>query len=162
MVSKADIEAILYEIKDPEIPTLSIVDLGIVTKIEVTKNPIYVQLTPTFAGCPALKVIEDSVKEALEENFPSLVFEVETSFETQWTTDRLTAKGKQSLLDHGLAPPEDGKDRIELDVLSDVACPQCSSRNTVLKSPFGATLCRTIHYCNNCLESFEAFKPVTA
>ena len=160
MVKRAGIESVLYEIKDPEIPTLSIVDLGIVTKIEVEKQPIYVQLTPTFAGCPALKVIEDTVIEALESSFPSEKFEVETSFETQWTTDRLTPKGRQSLLEHGLAPPEDGENRIELDVLSDVSCPQCSSRNTVLKSPFGATLCRTIHYCNNCLESFEAFKPV--
>lgn len=160
MVKKEEIEAVLYEIKDPEIPTLSIVDLGIITKIDVDHKPIYVQLTPTFAGCPALKVIEDSVMEALVGNFPSEKFKVETSFETQWTTDRLTPKGKQSLLDHGLAPPEDGENRIELDVLSDVACPQCNSRNTDLKSPFGATLCRTIHYCNNCLESFEAFKPV--
>ncbi len=160
MVKESVIREHLLLVKDPEIPTLSIVDLGIVTKIESNVDSIYVQLTPTFAGCPALKVIEDSVVEKLQTEFPNHEIKVETSFETQWTTDRLTPEGKKALLDHGLAPPEDGKGRIELDVLSDVACPQCGSRNTDLKSPFGATLCRTIHYCNNCLESFEAFKPV--
>ena len=161
MVSKEEILDYLLEVKDPEIPTLSIVDLGIVTKVEPSGNKLYVQLTPTFAGCPALKVIENDVRDKLIEKLgDSMDVEVETSFETQWTTERLTDAGRQALLDHGLAPPEKGKKSIQLDVLSDVACPQCGSRNTELKSPFGATLCRTIHYCKNCLESFEAFKPV--
>lgn len=160
MVKEKEIKEYLQEVKDPEIPTLSIVDLGIITKIELDGDSIFVQLTPTFAGCPALDIIENSVKEKLEEVYPSHKIKVETSFETQWTTERLTDLGRKALLEHGLAPPEAGETRIELDVLSDVACPQCSSRNTELRSPFGATLCRTIHYCNNCLESFEAFKPV--
>lgn len=160
MVNPSEIKKHLLEVKDPEIPTLSIVDLGIITKIESNEGSIFVQLTPTFAGCPALDIIENSVKEKLQEAYPNYEIKVETSFETQWTTERLTPEGKLALLEHGLAPPADGETRIELDVLSDVACPQCGSRNTELRSPFGATLCRTIHYCKNCLESFEAFKPV--
>ena len=112
MVNVEEIKQHLLEVKDPEIPTLSIVDLGIVTKIEPAKDFIYIQLTPTFAGCPALKVIEDSVVDKLKENYPNHKIEVETSFETQWTTDRLTEDGRKALLDHGLAPPEEGKNRI--------------------------------------------------
>jgi len=148
----------LGEVMDPEIPNLSIVDLGIVTIIEATENSTYVELTPTFAGCPALRVIENNVMEKLIEN-EFVKPEVKTTFHTAWNSNRISEKGREVLKKHGLAPPPK-EGLIELTVLSDTACPFCNSRNTTLKSPFGATLCRTMHYCNSCLQGFEGFKPV--
>lgn len=157
--SNEKVREALFEVMDPEIPNLSIVDLGIVTKIEADDNRTKVVLTPTFAGCPALKIIEKMVLDKLiEKGFPNP--EVSTSFAVKWTTNLITEKGKEQLKKHGLAPPPKSDDYIELDVLSDTPCPFCNSRNTELKSLFGATLCRTIHYCNNCRQGFEGFKPL--
>ncbi|MDX5321685.1 MAG: phenylacetate-CoA oxygenase subunit PaaJ [Bacteroidota bacterium] len=147
---------------DPEIPTISMVDLGIVTSVETEpeSNSATITLIPTFSGCPALKVMEDMVREKVQSLGVEHV-DVSTNFDIPWTTDRITEKGKKGLLQHGLAPPPDTQGGlIELDVLSDVACPYCGSRNTKLTTPFGPTLCRSMHYCNNCLQAFEQFKPV--
>ena len=150
----------LKEIMDPEIPGLPITELGIVTKIEANETKLFVQLTPTFSGCPALQIIEDMVKVRLSELKQYDEVTVQTSFETQWTTDLITEEGRQALKKHGLTPPLQNPGYIELDVLSDTPCPFCDSRNTTLKSPFGPTLCRSLHYCNNCLQGFEGFKPL--
>lgn len=150
----------LSEVMDPEIPGLAITDLGIVTKIEVSEKAAYVQLTPTFSGCPALKIIEDMVKEKVTHLQLFEEVRVETSFETQWTTDLITEEGRKALKKHGLTPPMQNPEYIELDVLSETPCPFCDSKNTTLKSPFGPTLCRSLHYCNNCHQAFEGFKPV--
>lgn len=150
----------LLEVMDPEIPTLSIVDLGIITSISVDENATHVVLTPTFAGCPALKVIEKMVEDKLiEKGFPHP--HVTTSFEVPWNTNRISEAGLIALKKHGLAPPPKVDGYIELSVLSDTPCPYCNSRNTELRSPFGPTLCRSIHYCMNCMQSFEGFKPVS-
>jgi ring-1,2-phenylacetyl-CoA epoxidase subunit PaaD len=155
------IKSILEGVNDPEIPTISIVDLGIVTKIiSEGENQAYVQLTPTFSGCPALKIMENLVSAALFNAGYSQV-QVETSFETQWNSNMISEKGLVALKKHGLAPPPKHEGYIELDVLSDIPCPLCNSRNTTMQSPFGPTLCRSIHYCNNCSNAFEAFKPVS-
>jgi ring-1,2-phenylacetyl-CoA epoxidase subunit PaaD len=154
------IKSVLEQVNDPEIPTISIVDLGIVTKIISEKeNQAYVQLTPTFSGCPALKIMENLVSAALF-NAGYNEVKVETSFETQWNSNLISEKGLIALKKHGLAPPPKHDGYIELDVLSDIPCPLCNSRNTTLQTPFGPTLCRSIHYCNNCSNAFEAFKPV--
>lgn len=150
----------LSEVMDPEIPGLPITDLGIVTKVEVSEKAAFVQLTPTFSGCPALKIIEDMVRAKVESLEQFAEVRVETSFETQWTTDLITDAGRKALKKHGLTPPPQNPGYIELDVLSDTACPFCDSQNTTLKSPFGPTLCRSLHYCNNCKQGFEGFKPV--
>ena len=148
-------------VMDPEIPTISIVDLGIVTKISSEKdNNAFVQLTPTFSGCPALKIMEQLVTDALKTAGYSEVV-VQTSFETQWNTNMISEKGRAALLEHGLAPPPKHDGYFELDVLSDIACPLCGSRNTTMHTPFGPTLCRSMHYCKNCSNAFEAFKPVS-
>ncbi len=155
------IKSVLELVNDPEIPTISIVDLGIVTKIISEKeNQAYVQLTPTFSGCPALKIMENLVSAALL-NAGFNEIKVETSFETQWNSNLISEKGLIALKKHGLAPPPKHDGYIELDVLSDIPCPLCNSRNTTLQTPFGPTLCRSIHYCNNCSNAFEAFKPVS-
>ena len=155
------IKASLEEVMDPEIPTISIVDLGIVTKIASSaEKHAYVQLTPTFSGCPALKIMEEMVKEKLD-SVGYEEIEVETSFETQWNTNLISEKGRAALRQHGLAPPPKHYGYIELDVLSDTPCPLCNSRNTTMQTPFGPTLCRSMHYCKNCSNAFEAFKPVS-
>ncbi|MCB9260916.1 MAG: phenylacetate-CoA oxygenase subunit PaaJ [Flavobacteriales bacterium] len=150
----------LQAVKDPEIPTISVVDLGIVTKVSINDDNVEVTLTPTFAGCPALKILEKLVKDRLVEYVGIGNVEVKTNFETTWTTDMISEEGRKALLKHGLAPPKPHPGYLELDVLSDTPCPYCGSRNTELKSPFGPTLCRSLHYCNNCLQAFEGFKPV--
>lgn len=163
--TKDQIQAWLEEVMDPEIPTISIVDLGIVTDIRVEQSAtdssesIWVELTPTFSGCPALKIMEQLVKDKLHEKGLTAV-EVETNFKTQWNTNMISEKGLAALQKHGLAPPPRFEGYLELDVLSDTPCPYCGSRNTEMKTPFGPTLCRSMHYCKNCLNAFEGFKPV--
>ncbi len=160
MFTETDIRTLLEEVMDPEIPTLSIVDLGIVTGIKQDENGRWcITLTPTFSGCPALKVMEQMVYSKLISNgFKDPL--VQTTFETQWNSNMISEKGLAALKKHGLAPPPKHDGYIELDVLSDTPCPLCGSRNTTLKSPFGPTLCRSLHYCNNCKNAFEGFKPV--
>jgi ring-1,2-phenylacetyl-CoA epoxidase subunit PaaD len=162
MLTEQEIRTALEEVMDPEIPTISVVDLGIVTHIAVSENnEVEVTLTPTFSGCPALRVMEELVSDRIK-LLPVTSVTVKTTFETQWNSDMITEKGRQMLLKHGLAPPPKHDGYIELEVLSDVPCPHCGSRNTDMRSPFGPTLCRSLHYCKNCLQAFEQFKPVTS
>ncbi len=159
MLSEEDILEALQDVKDPEIPTLSVVDLGIITKIKIDNDAVEITMTPTFSGCPAIKILETYVRERIEKMEVKSVT-VKTTFDTPWNSNKISEKGREALLKHGLAPPPKHDGYFELDVLSDVACPFCSSRNTTFNSPFGATLCRSIHYCKNCQQSFEQFKPV--
>lgn len=159
-ISNEEILEALEDVKDPEIPTISIVDLGIVTDVNVSDdNFVNVKLTPTFAGCPALKVMEALVKEKIKTLDVSGV-EVKTTFDVQWNSDMITDKGREALKKHGLAPPVKHNGFVQIEVLERVKCPNCGSRNTELKTPFGPTLCRSLHYCNDCLNAFEQFKPV--
>jgi ring-1,2-phenylacetyl-CoA epoxidase subunit PaaD len=160
-VNKESIRKALSEIMDPEIPTVSIVDLGIVR--EITVNDTYtvtITLTPTFAGCPALKFIEDLVRDKIGMLGVRTV-NVNTSFDEQWNTNMITEKGLEGLKKHGLAPPEKHNGLVQIEMLEKVKCPYCESVDTTLKSPFGPTLCRSLHYCNSCLNAFEQFKPVS-
>ena len=161
IISKKEVLEALEDVKDPEIPTISIVDLGIVTGIDISDdNFVNVTLTPTFSGCPALKIMESMVKERLEKLDLSGV-EVDTSFKVQWNTNMITEKGLAALKQHGLAPPPRHNGLIQIDLLEKVKCPYCGSNNTRLNTPFGPTLCRSMHYCNECLNAFEQFKPVS-
>lgn len=161
MLTESTLWSALQEVMDPEIPTISLVDLGIVTSIQFNPEQLEAKVTliPTFSGCPALRVMEDMVRDKLT-SLGLKEVDVKTNFDITWTTDRITEKGRKALLRHGLAPPPPDAAFISLTVLSDVACPYCNSRNTEMKSPFGPTLCRSLHYCNNCLQAFEQFKPV--
>lgn len=161
MVTEKQIWAALEEVMDPEIPTISLVDLGIVTSVNLNDgNEVEITLIPTFSGCPALKVMEEMVAEKVKALGAAQV-SVTTNFDIPWTTNRISEKGRKGLLKHGLAPPPDDYDGIiELSVLSNIVCPYCQSKNTRLTTPFGPTLCRSMHYCDNCLQAFEQFKPV--
>jgi ring-1,2-phenylacetyl-CoA epoxidase subunit PaaD len=150
----------LEEVKDPEIPVLSLVDLGVITGIDISGDSIKVEMTPTFVGCPALDMMRNEVIEVLHKKGIKHV-SVEVTFRKPWTSDRISAKGREALKKFGLAPPPSGRVWLhDLDVLEHVPCPRCNGTNTDLKNPFGPTLCRSIHYCNDCKEAFEQFKPV--
>lgn len=155
-----DVWQALEEVSDPEIPKLSIIDLGIITRVKVDENNVaHITMTPTFSGCPAIEMLKESISERVR-LLPVNDATVHISYEEPWNSNRISARGREMLKQSGFAPPPHHDGFIELDVLSDTACPYCGSRNTTLQSPFGPTLCRSIHYCNECLQAFEQFKPV--
>lgn len=149
----------LEEVKDPEIPVLSLVDLGVITNVQIQESGVAIEMTPTFVGCPAMDYMKQEVLDVL------LKYGVENasvniSFRKPWSSDLISEKGRQALKKFGLAPPPTGKVIVDIEVLEHAPCPQCNSTDTELKNPFGPTLCRSIHYCNQCKEAFEQFKPL--
>jgi len=154
--------AALQDVHDPEIPTISVVDLGVVRSVETEPGRVRVELLPTFVGCPAIDVMRVSVAERLRD-FADEV-SVEISFAEPWTTERITAEGRRALRAAGFAPPAerpyDGDDMTILPVLPAAECPYCGSRNTTLENAFGPTLCRAIYHCADCRQPFEQFKEV--
>jgi ring-1,2-phenylacetyl-CoA epoxidase subunit PaaD len=149
----------LETVKDPEIPVLSIMDMGIITGVEISDKNVKIEMTPTFVGCPALEMMREEIKDTLERNGAENV-EIEVTFRKPWTSDRLSEKGKQALKKFGLAPPPSRQIFEDLEVLEHAVCPRCNGLNTEIKNPFGPTLCRSIHYCHDCREAFEQFKPI--
>jgi len=161
-VSHEDVLQWLEEVKDPEIPVLSLVDLGVITSVEVFSDKVFIEMTPTFVGCPALDIMKDEVRQALHQKGVKNV-EIEINFRQPWSSDKISEKGKIALKKFGLAPPPSGNLISDLDILEALEhalCPRCNSGNTEIKSTFGPTLCRSIHYCRDCQETFEQFKPL--
>ena len=146
---RTDVWDALAEIPDPELPVISIVDLGIVDRVEVADGRIAVDLLPTFIGCPALEMIAASVTERLS-GFGAPV-DVAFTRRVPWTSDRIATKALQQLAAVGIAPPADP---------SMVRCPWCESARVVMDSAFGPTQCRSLFYCRDCRQPFEALKPV--
>jgi ring-1,2-phenylacetyl-CoA epoxidase subunit PaaD len=155
------VRAALASVHDPEIPPLSIVDLGIVERVEVAGDTIRVHLLPTFAGCPALDAIQQDVLRAIAAVAPGKAVEVRFVYSPPWTSDRITEAGRRALTAYGLTPPTgSGPVRLSLGGLRGPArCPFCGSDDTHLESAFGPTLCRSVHFCRACRNPFEAFKP---
>ena len=145
-------------VTDPEIPVLGVVDMGIIADVRIDGDRVIVDLTPTFTGCPALDVIRRDIQGALA-GIGETTATVNVVYHPPWTSDRITETGRRKLKEFGLAPPQRGCGAHLVD-LETVACPYCDSTNTTLESLFGPTLCRSIHYCNACRQSFEHFKPV--
>jgi len=157
---KEEILELLKDVVDPEIPTISLIDLGVITNVLIDHdNHVTVKMTPTFAGCPAMDYMRENVEEVLHDNGIE-AYTVEMSFDTQWTSNNITDKGLLAIKKHGLAPPPKHKLIVDIDILKKAKCPFCDSSNTTLKSPFGPTLCRSLHFCNSCSQAFEQFKPV--
>lgn len=157
--------AALDEVPDPEIPTVSIVELGMIGEIEVDRAGIRVELLPTFVGCPALEVIRDAVESRLAE-FGHPV-QVVVSFATPWSSDRVSPSGREKLRASGFAPPPHVGAGRALPVLDPratsadaVPCPYCGSLRTTLENAFGPTQCRSIRHCADCRQPFEAFKAI--
>jgi ring-1,2-phenylacetyl-CoA epoxidase subunit PaaD len=149
-VDEHAVRSALATIPDPELPVLSIVDLGIVHAVDVRPDVIDVAILPTFVGCPALDVIRSTISARLEDQFhrPATV---RTTFEVPWTSDRISAYGREALRGVGIAPPaEPGA----------VRCPHCDSGDVAMDSVFGPTQCRSLFYCRTCRQPFEALKAV--
>jgi ring-1,2-phenylacetyl-CoA epoxidase subunit PaaD len=149
----------LEEVKDPEIPVLSLVDLGVITEVEVDHDSVKIELTPTFVGCPALDMMKEEITEVLKKNGVSRTM-IQVSFRKPWTSDMISEKGKVALKKFGLAPPPSTTLFTDLEVLEHAICPRCNSDDTELRNTFGPTLCRSIHFCRSCHEAFEQFKPL--
>jgi len=150
----------LQDVKDPEIPALSVVELGVVRSIDVTTDRVHVELLPTFLGCPALEMMRDAIRERLAGFAPEV--HVEISYAEPWTSDRITDDGRRKLRESGFAPPMAGGGVAALPIalVPAAPCPFCGSRRTLLENAFGPTQCRAIHYCTDCRQPFEQFKAV--
>ena len=147
----------LSQVPDPEIPVLTITDLGIVRDVTVNGD-VVVALTPTYTGCPATEVIEQSVVSALKEHGVADV-KIDRVLSPPWTTDWISAEGRDKLREYGIAPPETGGSKRELLYGErSIACPRCNSMQTSLVSEFGSTACKASYKCDECLEPFEYFK----
>ncbi len=142
---------------DPEIPVLTIADLGVLRDVVVRDDGVEVAITPTYSGCPAMNMIALEVELALARAGIADV-KVRTVLSPAWTTDWMTDEGRRKLKDYGIAPPEQSAGRRALFGADDVACPQCGSRDTELLSEFGSTSCKALWRCRSCREPFDYFK----
>ncbi len=156
---KAKVWSVLETVTDPEIPVLTITDLGIVRKINITDNPslsdggIEIIITPTYTGCPAMDMITMNIRLALVENGFSKI-KITSVLSPAWTTDWMTEEGKRKLKAYGIAAPNK-----KFEIAADgVECPQCNSTNTKLISEFGSTACKALYQCQDCKEPFDYFK----
>ncbi len=164
MATKEAILEILTEVKDPELPVIDIVELGIVRDVTLEGDRVRIDVTPTYSGCPAMEVIEREIVETLNSRGFSDVT-VRSVFSPPWTTDWISEKTKEKLREYGIAPPSraaEGGTAEQLVTIRrerpTVECPYCGSSNTEEKSEFGSTACKAIHYCNSCHQPFDYFK----
>jgi ring-1,2-phenylacetyl-CoA epoxidase subunit PaaD len=145
----------LEEIKDPEIPVLSIIDLGIVRDIKMNEDELEIIITSTYTGCPAMDMIATAIRiELTTLGFKQI--KITTAISPAWTTDWISEEGKRKLKEYGIAPPRHRSDGDSL--TSGVECPQCNSANTRVISEFGSTACKALYQCNDCKEPFDYFK----
>jgi ring-1,2-phenylacetyl-CoA epoxidase subunit PaaD len=158
MVTTDDIWNFLEEVSDPEIPVLTIIDLGVVRSVQFDGTTCNVVITPTYSGCPAMQMIEDQIKEKLtEKGIPYT--KVELTLSPAWTTDWISEDGRNKLREYGIAPPENEVDKSVLFAEPPtVPCPLCGSSDTRMVSQFGSTACKAQYQCNQCLEPFDYFK----
>ena len=161
--------AALAQIADPEIPAISLVDLGVIRGFAFEPGEggsgerLTVELMPTFVGCPAIDVMRQQIGERLTDLGLADEVNVKLTFVEPWTSDRISPAGREALRASGFAPPMTIGSTFSgdsLTVLPIATCPYCASRNTSLENPFGPTLCRAIYHCADCRQPFEAFKPV--
>jgi ring-1,2-phenylacetyl-CoA epoxidase subunit PaaD len=145
------------QVVDPEIPVLSIVDLGVLRAVEVEGESVRLAITPTYSGCPAMRMIELSLEAALRDAGIEK-FRIETVLSPAWTTDWLSDEGRRKLRAFGIAPPAGTASRRALFGADAVACPRCSSRDTQRLSEFGSTACKALYRCRECREPFDYFK----
>ncbi len=155
---------VLQEVKDPEIPAVSILEIGMVREVAVIKGNVKVVITPTYSGCPAMIWINNEIRNRLEtEGFRNIL--IETQLSPAWTTDWMSDETKRKLKVSGIAPPQnktydmDTSDLFNIiKIPSAITCPFCDSENTKIVSEFGSTACKSLHYCHSCLQGFDHFK----
>jgi ring-1,2-phenylacetyl-CoA epoxidase subunit PaaD len=150
----------LADIPDPEIPVISIVDLGVVRDVKVDQERVLIEFTPTFLGCPALEVMRDQMATAVRELGAEP--DVQVVLDDSWSTDRITPEGRRKLRESGFAPPVPRNGEPQLVQLQSriFRCPYCGSTETRLENIFGPTPCRSIRYCTRCRQPFEQFKTI--
>jgi len=159
LIDEGAVWAALAEVPDPEIPAVSVVDLGIVHRVDVEPDAIRVEILPTFVGCPAVEMMRSAIADRLA-GLASRI-EVDLTFAVPWTSDRISPEGRRRLAASGFAPPLPvGDAAAPISLSRAVSCPYCGSRRTVMENAFGPTLCRSIYYCTNCRQPFEQFKAV--
>lgn len=151
---------ILEQLPDPEIPVISVVDLGIIRATVLENDILTVSITPTYSGCPAMKQIADDIISTLQQHgYPNV--KVKTVYSPAWTTDWISDEAKEKLRKYGIAPPEHSSvDKRVLMGLEErvVKCPKCGSKHTKMISQFGSTACKSLYQCEDCLEPFDYFK----
>jgi ring-1,2-phenylacetyl-CoA epoxidase subunit PaaD len=152
----------MTEVMDPEIPACSVVDLGMVERIEAQDGVVEIDLLPTFVGCPAIEMIGRDVEAAALKAVPDRTVRVRFLYDPPWTTDRITEEGRHRLTEFGIAPEWQGgppaRTVVPLMTVAAAPCPYCGSANTVKESSWGPTPCRTQHWCRACRNPFEGFK----
>ena len=150
----------LSEIPDPEIPVITITELGVVRDIQIHQDCVIVTITPTYTGCPAMKLFEDEIVKTLQAKGFETV-EIKMVYSPAWTTAWMNDKAREKLRKYGIAPPVKGTEDKGILFESGpktVNCPRCKSKNTELKSQFGSTACKALYQCKDCLEPFDYFK----
>lgn len=152
-----EVRRVAGTVVDPEIPVLSIADLGILRDVVMSGDTLRVVITPTYSGCPAMNMIALEIEVALAKAGFGAV-EVETVLTPAWTTDWMTEEGRRKLKEYGVAPPVKGAGRRALFGTEEVACPQCGSTGTEQLAEFGSTSCKSLWRCKTCLEPFDYFK----
>lgn len=148
---------VVSEVVDPEIPTVTIADLGILRDVAVAGDRVEVVITPTYSGCPAMNAIKADIEKAVADAGLAPVT-VRTVLAPAWTTDWITERGRQRLLESGIAPPVAGEARRSLFATTPVACPRCGSTATTEIAAFGSTACKALRRCDSCREPFDYFK----
>ena len=159
-ITRDNVWSMLEEVTDPEVPVLSVIDLGIVRDIKINQDEIEVIITPTYSGCPAMDVISMSIRMLLLSNGFKNV-KVTSVLSPAWTTDWMTEKGKQKLKEYGIAPPNPKQQVCSQDLFAAdeaVQCPHCQSYHTHRVSEFGSTACKSLYQCDDCKEPFDYFK----
>lgn len=160
MNKEQEIWSLLETIPDPEVPVLSVIDLGIIRDVKVINGAAELTITPTYSGCPAMDVISMTIRMALlQKGYKDI--KIKTVLSPAWTTDWMTEHGKQKLKAYGIAPPYGSKNNNEINLFAEpenVQCPLCNSYNTTMISEFGSTACKSLYRCNDCGEPFDHFK----
>ncbi len=158
-IQKNDIEALLEQVYDPEIPVLSVMDMGIVRKVAFENGRWEIHITPTYSGCPAIDAIQSSIESVMEAH--RIPHHIEITLSDTWTTDWMTPQAHQRLKEYGIAPPvgkAPGCGIRLFDAAPEVPCPQCESRHTHMIAEFSSTACKAMYQCDDCKETFDYFK----
>nr|WP_249317213.1 1,2-phenylacetyl-CoA epoxidase subunit PaaD [Bacillus sp. FJAT-50079] len=155
---KEEVMQKLQFVKDPEIPSISVIELGMIEAVIVGEREITIKALPTFVGCPALELIKCNMIDALAHIKENREIKIEFIYDPPWTSERISDVGREKLKEYGIAPPpeflNDGS-------FGEICCPYCDSRYTTLENLFGPTACRCILYCKSCKNPFEAMRPVS-
>ena len=159
LINEAEVMHALKEVMDPEIPTLSVIDMGMIVSVSIQENKAMVSMIPTFTACPALHIIKQQIHDrVLSMGFENVLVTIDD--QVIWNSDRITNEGNEKLKAFGLGSPKRHEGNFSISEIENSTCPHCGSDDTTLKSLFGSTLCRSIHFCFSCKQGFERFKPL--